>query len=201
MHNTQTTAYTGHVILIMAPSGSGKSTLVKYIFGQFPELVFAVSCTTRNQRQGETDGTDYNFLTEDEFRKRVAKGDFLEWAEFADNLYGTLKSRLLEPLKDGKLILKEIELQGLEKIKGIIPPANRTVIYIDAGPWEDLSERIKARAPISEEAMELRRQRYQQEITYKPQADIVISNQSSHLDEAKAVFHQVIMDIIQSIKT
>ena len=193
--------YTGHLLIIMSPSGAGKGTLVKYISSVFEELVFPISCTTRDKRPGETNGVEYYFLTKEEFKNRIEQGDFLEWAEYGGNLYGSLISELIKPLKSSQLIVKEIEWQGVQQLKDIIPPENMTVTYVDGGDWVDLVDRIKARAPISEAELKLREERYQREILAKPQADIIINNQNGNLAKAKDIFHKLVADILKSIKT
>ncbi len=193
-------SYTGHVLLVMAPMGSGKGTLERYAFAHFPELLFAVSCTTRQPRPGETDGQEYHFITRTAFEQKIENEEFLEWAEFGGNLYGTLKSELLTPLVNGQLILNEIELQGIEQIKELIPAANRTIVYIEAGEWTDLVNRALARAPMSPAELEKRRERYAHEVAAKPYADIVIDNRDGKLESAQAAFVAVIEDIYRTIK-
>ena len=191
----------GHLILLMAPTGSGKGELERHIFAKFPELVFSVSCTTRPPRPGEVDGRDYYFLTTAEFKSKIEAGEFLEWAEFSGNLYGTLKSELLDALKAGKIVLNEIELQGVESTKQLIPLQNLSVIYIDAGGWDSLERRAKLRAPITEEELNKRRERFVIESGFKPHADYVISNLDGALEEAKLAFETLVSDIIKKVKS
>lgn len=187
--------YTGHVLLLMAPMGSGKGTLERYIFTQFPDLLFSVSCTTRAPRPGERDGKEYYFISREEFETKISAGEFLEWAEFGGNLYGTLKAELLQPLENGKIILNEIELQGIEQIKKLIPAENRTIIYVEAGDWDALVRRALSRAPISEEELNKRRKRYEHEVAAKPYADVVIDNRDGKLESAQKEFVAVIENI------
>lgn len=196
---TDTHLYKGHVLLVMAPMGGGKGTLERAAFAAYPELLFSVSCTTRAPRDGEVDGREYFFISRDEFESRVAVGEFLEWAEFGGNLYGTLKSQLLQPLEAGKLIINEIELQGIEQIKELIPAANRTIVYIDAGDWEVLRARALARGPMSEEELEKRHERYLHEVKAKPHADVVINNADGNLEQATQHFLQVVADCFNKI--
>lgn len=189
----------GHIILLMAPTGSGKGVIVNYLKQQFPELYFSISCTTRKPRPGEVDGRDYFFLTRDAFDAKVASGDFLEWAEFGGNKYGTLKSEVVDRLHEGKIILNEIELQGIEALKSIIAASNRTVVYIEAGGWEVLRARAEARAPISEEELELRYQRYLEEKEAKAHADVVINNGDGMLIDAQEHAARVVAGIIESM--
>lgn len=191
--------FTGHVLLIMAPTGSGKGTIEKHVLSFFPELLFSVSCTTRAMRPSEVQDREYHFITKEVFEEKVDKGDFLEWAEFGGNLYGTLKSELLQPLYTGKVILNEIELQGIQQIKNIVPVEHRTIVYIDAGSWDDLVRRAKARAPITDDELALRKIRHDHEVLALPHADVVIDNRDGKLEDAKLRLEQVVKDIFQKI--
>lgn len=176
----------GHLVLIMAPSGSGKGLLIDHIRSTLPEVYFAISCTTRAPRPGEIDGETYYFLSNEEFDQKIQNGEFLEWAEFSGNRYGTLKSEIIDPMKEGKVVLREVELQGILAIRELVPAANRTIVYIEAGSWETLKHRICARAPMSAEHLELRYQRYLEESKWKAFADVIIENNEGRLETAKA---------------
>jgi len=190
---------TGHLILIMAPSGSGKSVLISHLRETLPELYFAVSCTTRDMRPGENEAETYYFIGEEVFDEKIKEGALLEWTEFSGNRYGTLVSEVLEPMKAGKVVVREVELQGILAIKEIIPAERRTVVYIDAAPWEVLERRIVARAPLSEEHRTLRRERYTEESKWKAFADIIIMNDEGHLDEAKQALQKCVEGILARV--
>jgi len=187
----------GHLVLIMAPSGSGKGFLISYLrlmFADTPQVHFAVSCTTRIPRPGEVDGHAYHFVSREKFEADIHNDMFLEWAEYSGNLYGTPREEIVKPLREGKVVVREVELQGVLAIREQIPPENRTIIFIDGGAWDILRERIIARAPISVGELEQRRQRYLEEVSSKAFADIVLDNSEDHkvaLAKAKLV------DIIQ----
>ena len=191
--------FTGHVILVMAPTGSGKGTLEQHVLTCFHELLFVVSCTTRAMRPGEVQDREYHFITKEAFTEKITQGDFLEWAEFSGNFYGTLKSELVEPLQTGKVILHEIELQGIEQIKPIVPKKNRTIVYIDAGSWEDSVRRAVARAPMSEAELIMRKERYDHEVAALPYADIVIDNRDGKLDNAKQAMVEIVQNIFDNV--
>ena len=131
----------GHLVLIMAPTGSGKGILISHIESLFPDIARTISCTTRDKRPSEHEGVDYYYSSREEFTKRIEDGKFLEWAEFSGNLYGTLKSELVERLQKGEVVLCEIELQGVLQLMELIPKEYRTLIYIEAGDWEILKKR------------------------------------------------------------
>lgn len=180
-----TPTITGHLILIMAPSGSGKGVLIDHIRTTFPDLHFAVSCTTREMRPHEVDGEVYHFMSREAFDQKIAEGAFLEWAEFSGNRYGTLRSEILDPLSAGKVVVREVELQGILAIRQLIPKEHRTIVYIDAGSWEVLERRIRARAPISPEHLALRKVRFEEESKWKQFADVIITNAEGRIDDAK----------------
>ncbi len=189
----------GHLVLLMGPTGSGKGTIVKHVQEAFPELRFAVSCTTRAMRPGEVHGVDYYYLTTNEFNEKIRAGTYLEWAEFSGNKYGTLRSEIIGRLEDGEVVLNEIELQGIHQLLPIIPAENRTLVYVEAGSWEDLKDRALARAPISAEHLALREERYYEEVKMKPYADVVIENMHGEIKEAKEQMATVIKEVFARI--
>lgn len=189
----------GHLILIMAPSGSGKGLLINYLRATMPQVHFPVSCTTRTMRPGEKEGEMYYFITREDFEQRVKDDLFLEWAEFGGDLYGTLKSEILPPLERGDLVIREVELQGILAFREIIPRDHYTVIYVEAGEWDVLCKRILARAPITEEQLELRRLRYLEESKAKVFADKIIENNENRLEDAKRELHDFVESINQKI--
>ena len=177
----------GKFLLVVGPSGSGKDTLIKHARSVFPDLGISVSPTTRAPRPGEEGGVDYHFLTEEEFKRRIEAGDFLEWAQYGGNYYGTLRSEVMPAVEAGKFVISDIEVQGARQILSSIPN-DVIVFYIDSGPWESLVERIRARAPISDEELTKRYERYQDELSFKKDAHYVITNENGKLEEAKAAF-------------
>ncbi|MDC1205424.1 hypothetical protein N8083_01090 [Candidatus Pacebacteria bacterium] len=191
---------TGHVILIMGPTGSGKGSLIQHVKEKFLNLRFLVSCTTRDPRPGEENGVQYYYISQEEFDKKIKQDEFLEWAEFSGNRYGTLKSEILEPLRTKEVVLNEIELQGVQSLIEIIPKEHRTIVYIEAGDWETLKIRALARAPISDDHLQLRHQRYLEEVKSKPHADIVIDNFDGMLDDAKTKLEKIVRDIFEKVK-
>lgn len=184
---------------MMAPMASGKGQLVSYIRENFPQVKFLVSCTTRDPRPGEVHGVDYYFISPSEFEDRIANGEFIEWAEFSGNKYGTLKSEILEPLLNGEVVLNEIELQGVKILEDIIPKEKRTLVYIENGGWEVSLQRMRERAPMSDEHVALRHERYLEEVKAKSYADIIIENYDGQLDVAKERVHQLVQELIDRV--
>ena len=191
---------TGHLILFVGTPGSGKGVLREYARSVFPHLHFAVSCTTRAQRPGEINGRDYFFISRDEFQTRINEGAFLEWIEQdGGNLYGTLKSEILEPIARGDIVVREVEVRGVRAIKELVPKENLIVIFIEADTWDVLERRIQERAPISTEELALRKERYEQERLFMPEADMVVQNYDGKLDEAHRQLKAAIERIINRV--
>jgi guanylate kinase len=187
----------GKLIIIFGPSGAGKGQLIGHIRQAFPSIVFPVSRTTRAPRPGEKAGEVYDFITEEEFQRHIDSGEFLEWAHFGGHRYGTLKSEVLPALAAGKIVLRELDIQGIDQVRTIIPREQLVIIFIDAGSWSDMEARIRARAPITEEELAERKKRYEAEIAGKETAHIVINNPDGELEFAK----QELSLIIQSLVT
>ncbi|HEX5775033.1 MAG TPA: guanylate kinase [Candidatus Paceibacterota bacterium] len=183
----------GTFILVIGPTGSGKGTLMRHAMERIPELVVPNSYTTRPPRQGDNvEGKHYCFVSVEEFETRRDNGEFLEWAKFGDNYYGTRREEVLEALQSGKVLVKEIEVQGARQVRDLLPKEQLMIVYIDAGPWEELARRARARAPITEEELAKRRQRYEDEITFKAEADKVIENPDGGREDAQQQFEQVL---------
>ncbi|MGH7141723.1 MAG: guanylate kinase [Minisyncoccia bacterium] len=185
----------GKLILVVGPTGSGKSGLLSYLHERNPEFVFPVSCTTRAPRPGEQEGEKYFFISKEAFEQKEAFGEFLEWAAYGGNYYGTLRSQILPALESGKTVVREVEVQGARQIERLIPLQSLRIIFIDAGSWENLERRITARAPMSEVELLARRKRYEDEIGFKSQATCVVKNLDGHFDEAKEAFVRTVEEL------
>ena len=189
---------TGTLVIVNGPSGSGKGSLVSYLRSVYPQIGFSISCTTRSPRPNEKDGVNYHFLSEAEFTRRIEAGDFLEWAKFGKNYYGTLKSEVLHRLERGEVIVLEIEIQGARQIVRGTPKDELLSIYIDAGSWEALEKRIVARAPISHDELADRKKSYETEVEFKDEADVVIPNPDGGLEAAKKKIIEVVAPLFQN---
>ena len=106
--STKESPYLGKLIVLTGPSGVGKGTLMNEILQRYPELHYSVSATTRSPRPGEVNGKNYYFISRNQFEELVTQGEFLEWAEFAGNCYGTLREAVLNHVQSGKLVVLEI---------------------------------------------------------------------------------------------
>ncbi|MCK5460726.1 guanylate kinase [Candidatus Gracilibacteria bacterium] len=148
----------GKIFFISGPSGVGKGTLISELQKKYPEFVFPPSCTTRSPRPGEKEGETYFFISLEEFKQKIKEGAFLEYAcVHSQNFYGTLKEALLRPLKEGKIVIREFDVQGFEQARKTLPKESFTSIFLKpAEKVESLIERIRARAPISDDEIKKR---------------------------------------------
>lgn len=191
--------YPGKLLLVVGAAGSGKGVLIKRAKEMYAEVVFAVSCTTRVIRPTESEGHPYHFLSKEVFEKCITENQFIEWASIdGGKLYGTLYEEIMPSLEQGKVVIKEMEIQGIRQIQNILPKENVVTIYIDAGSWDMLARRIQGRAPISDEELESRRLRYEYERTFKDEADYVVENFDGKFKEADAAFEQIIRSVLRS---
>jgi guanylate kinase len=133
----------GHVFVITGPSGVGKGTLIRGLLERVPGLELSVSATTRPPRPGERDGVDYHFLSEAEFDRRVAAGEFVEHAGYAGHRYGTLRSELERRMAHAAGVVLEIEVQGARQIRQTMPEAVQ--VFIAPPSVEALRARLVGR--------------------------------------------------------
>ena len=142
------------LFVISGSSGVGKGTVIKEFLAKHPEFKLSISCTTRGKRDGEVHGKNYFFLTKEEFKKCVENEDFLEWAEFSGNHYGTRKSFVENCLKNGDNLILEIDTKGALNVKKIMPEA--VLIFIAPPSLEELESRLRGRHTETEEAIQKR---------------------------------------------
>ena len=165
----------GKLIVITGPSGVGKGTIVRSLLQRHPQLRLSVSATTRNPRPGEKDGVDYYFTSRNEFEDAIAKNDFLEWAQYAGNYYGTPKTKVKNLLEQGKIVILEIELIGARSIVRMFPEAQR--IFILPPSIAELETRLRKRGKDPESAIEKRLARAKEEIAAKDEFEVQVVNQ------------------------
>ena len=145
------------LIIITAPSGAGKTTIVKNLLSNNPNLAFSVSAATRKERENEIDGKDYYFISEEQFKKKIADVEFIEWQEvYRGIFYGSLKSEVEKIWESGKQVIFDIDVQGALNLKKIYGKQALT-IFIKPPSTEILLERLKARATENRKGLEIGR--------------------------------------------
>lgn len=144
----------GLLIVISGASGTGKGTVCKKLFELMPEMYYSISATTRQPRQGETDGVEYFFITVEEFKEKISAGQFLEYAEVYGNFYGTPLYKIEEHLSRGENVLLEIDTQGALNVMEKCPEG--VFIFLLPPSLEELYSRIKNRGTESAESLERR---------------------------------------------
>ena len=182
----------GKIIVIVAPSGAGKSTLIERLKKDFPGLSESISCTTRPVRNGETNGIQYNFITKEEFEKRINENDFIEWALVHGNYYGTSKSFVESGLSTGINLLFDLDVQGCDSFKNHYG-SEAAVIFIEPPSIEELEKRLLSRGTESTATIKLRIENAKNELRRKSDFDHVVLN-----DDLEKAYSEL-KDIVQSI--
>ncbi|MBR0197072.1 MAG: guanylate kinase [Kiritimatiellae bacterium] len=151
-------------LVISAPSGCGKSTLIDMLLQEYHDIVYSISCTTRDVRGDEEDGIDYHFLKKERFEELIAEGAFLEYAQVHGNYYGTLRRPIEEVLAEGNSMILDIDVQGAAKVRQYIRNLPNTDplkigyvdIFINPPSMEALRERLEGRGTDSADVIERR---------------------------------------------
>jgi guanylate kinase len=170
------------VFVITGPSGVGKGTLISRLLERVPGLELSVSATTREPREGEVDGRDYHFLSPEEFDRRIEREDFLEFATYSGNRYGTLRSEVRKRLDAGHSVVLEIEVQGARQVRA----AMRESIQVFIAPPDPtvLRERLETRGADSAEAIDARLEVAEQELAAQGEFAHCVTN--AELEQAAA---------------
>ena len=144
----------GNLYIVSAPSGSGKTTLLQYLIENFEDLIFSVSYTTRRPRGHEKDGVEYFFIERDEFLRMIEAEDFLEWAEYHGNLYGTSRRFVEDSIAAGSDVILDIDVQGAGQIKEKV--ADAVTIFLMPPSFAELERRLKERRLEDDETIRMR---------------------------------------------
>ena len=178
----------GKLIIVSGPSGSGKSTVTKIVKDKL-NIPLSISATTRNPRDGEIDGKDYFFLSEEEFKNKIANDEFYEYAEVHGNYYGTLKKTVEDNLNRGLNVILEIDVQGAliakEKKKDAV------LVFFRTKDMDILEKRLRDRKTDSEEVIQTRLKNAETELKYEDEYNYTIINEN--LDDSI----QELIDIIE----
>ncbi|MCD8342662.1 MAG: guanylate kinase [Clostridiales bacterium] len=164
----------GQLIVISGPSGVGKGTLIEELQKRRDDLGFSVSYTTRAPRENEVDGKHYFFVTQREFQCRVEQGDFLEYAGYADNAYGTSRSQVEAMLDRGQTVILDIETKGAMQVRERRPDA--TLIYILPPSYAELKARLYGRKTEDEASIRKRLAQAKKDLPYISKYDFVVVN-------------------------
>lgn len=191
--DTKTTK--GKLIIISAPSGSGKSTIISRLMAHSElSLAFSISCTSRQPRGTERNGVEYFFLSPEEFRERIERGEFLEYEEvYKDRFYGTLRSQVEHQLDAGDNVIFDVDVKGGRNIKQAF--GNRALsIFIQPPSIDELRNRLQHRGTDSAEVIEQRLERAAFELTYAQYFDAVVVN-----DDLETAANEVITKVVEFV--
>jgi guanylate kinase len=177
----------GKLYIISAPSGAGKTSLVKRLLRDLEQLSVSISHTTRAMREGEKEGRDYFFICIDDFKQMKTQQDFLEYAQVFDHFYGTAKKSVMDNLHQGIDVILEIDWQGAQQIKTMIPDCQS--IFILPPSIEVLQQRLESRGQDSEEIIARRMQDAVIEISHYREFDYLVVNDDFEqaLQELKSI--------------
>jgi guanylate kinase len=180
----------GKLVILSGPSGVGKSTICRQVVARLGAML-SVSATTRPQGAAEVDGQDYFFLSPQEFRRRLAEGEFLEYAEVFGNVYGTPRTPVQKAIAAGQVVILEIDVQGAMQVKAAMPEA--VMVFILPPRPEELQRRIEARARGEDEPTRKKR-------LDKAQAEIAIAMQQYDHFVVNDVLDKAVQDVIKIIQ-
>ena len=186
----------GKMLIVSAPSGSGKSTIVNWLMKEHPELklYFSISCTSRAPRGTEQNGVEYFFISPEEFRKKIANNEFLEYEEVYENrFYGTLKAQVERQREQGQNVVFDVDVKGGVNIKKYYGDEALS-LFIQPPSVEELRRRLEGRGTDTPEAIEQRLAKAEYELTFAPQFDKIIVNDD--LEKAKQEALRIVKDFL-----
>jgi guanylate kinase len=185
----------GKLVIVAGPSGSGKTTIVRHLLGAFPRLAFSISACSRKMRKGEMDGEDYYFLTAEQFREKISKGEFLEWEEvYPGSFYGTLRAEVERLWHADRDVIFDIDVKGALNLKKYFTE-KAMALFINPPSIGALEQRLISRNTESPEVLNQRIEKARIELSYAPQFDRIISNTS--LPEALAETEKIVKDFLE----
>ena len=184
----------GLLVAIAAPSGTGKTTVCHELMKRDNRFVFSVSCTTRPPRPNERDGVDYHFISREQFQKNIREGKMAEWQEIFGNYYGTLKETIEKALRDGKILLLDLDVKGTLNLKKNYPDQLISIFLLPPSDTE-LDRRLQKRGTDDSSSIALRKARIPDELELSEQFDFQIVN-----DNLEATVNKIINIIEEHLK-
>ncbi len=192
--------FTGKLFLIVGPSGSGKGTVIEALKSHYPGFLYPVSYTTRDTREGEKEGEVYHFVSREEFERMIAEGELLEYATVhASDYYGTSKKEIIDALKGGAVVMREIDIQGFHSIEKIIPKENLVSIFMKVSDEDDLRGRILRRGELPEEEVERRMKSAKKEIAQADSCNYQVENVWGEIDTCVREVEKIILAEIEDL--
>ncbi|HNV51652.1 MAG TPA: guanylate kinase [Tenuifilaceae bacterium] len=166
----------GKLLIFSAPSGAGKTTIVKHLLSKYNTLEFSVSACSRAPRNGEVNGVDYHFLSVEDFRKRIANDEFVEWEEvYPGSYYGTLWSEVYSIWEKGHHVMFDVDVKGGVNLKKKFP-SNSLAVFVMPPSIEELRARLIKRGTETDSSINVRIGKAQEEMEYANQFDVIIVN-------------------------
>ena len=188
----------GKIILIVGPSGSGKGSVIAELKKRYPDWVYPISYTTRKKRPKEIDGEIYHFISKEEFKKGIKEGKFLEYAQVhSDHYYGTIKKEIINALEEGKVVVREIDIQGFESIREIVPAENLLSIFLMVESLDDLLVRISKRGKLPEEEIKRRMASAKREIDRSDECDYILPTITGQIVECADEVEDIILESLR----
>jgi guanylate kinase len=174
------------VIIFSAPSGAGKTTIVKHLLGNYDQLMFSISATTRKRREYEKEGVDYYFLDVDSFKERIKKDDFLEYEEVYEGLfYGTLKSEITRIWKLNKIVVFDVDVVGGRNLKAYFGE-KALGVFVKPPSIDVLAERLRLRKTETPETLKARIDKATFELSFEKDFDVALVNNDLNATFAEA---------------
>lgn len=178
---------TGKLIVITAPSGAGKTSITHYLLQQIPQLSFSVSAATRQPRHNEVNGRDYHFMTENEFKQKIAANEFIEWEMvYEGKYYGTQRSELERLWADGKIPVLDIDVKGAIHVEKQLEDECFS-LFIEAPNVDELRKRLESRGTETPETLATRLNKASYELSFKDSFDAIVVNDHLPTAQKKAV--------------
>lgn len=190
----------GKLFLIVGPSGSGKGTVIKALQQKYKGFFYPISYTTREPREREKDGESYHFITKEKFKQMIAEDDFLEYAVVhSDNYYGTSKSEIMNALRGGAVVVREVDIQGFHAIRKIIPKENLISIFMKVPSLNDLKGRIEMRGAIEPEELQRRLDSAAKELGQAGDCDYQVNNEWGKVKACMSDVEGIILKEIEGL--